>query len=100
MSAVLRPNHLFGHNRDHDYYFELRAEWEREFLLWHRHRMVQMRTWVVNQFAGGESSQNHQLCPRPDSRRALIIRFCPLADADLKSAQQSMHLLLARSEQT
>ena len=50
--------------------------------------------------AGGESSQNHQLCPRPDSRRALIIRFCPLADADLKSAQQSMHLLLARGEQT
>ncbi len=43
-----RPNHLFGHNRDHDYYFELRAEWERDFLLWHRHRMVQMRTWVVN----------------------------------------------------
>jgi len=38
-------------------------------------------------------------CPRPDSRRALIIRFCPLADADLKSAQQSMHLLLARGEQ-
>ena len=31
--------------------------------------------------AGGESSQNHQLCPRPDSRRALIIRFCPLAHA-------------------
>ena len=49
MSAVSRPNHLFGRNRDHHYYFELRAEWERDFLLWHRHRMVQMRTWVVNQ---------------------------------------------------
>jgi hypothetical protein len=49
MSAVSRPNHLFGHTRDHDYHFELRAEWERDFLLWHRHRMVQMRTWVVNQ---------------------------------------------------
>ena len=49
MSKVSRPNHLFGHDRDHDYYFELPAEWERDFLLWHRHRMVQMRTWVVNQ---------------------------------------------------
>ena len=72
--------HLFGHNFDHDYYFRLPREGERETqsitrcstqlllenrfpqiwvpswenrdvrqLLWHRHRMVQARTRIMNQ---------------------------------------------------